>query len=404
MESLQQLYKDSGSPSRTKFIDITRKLRRDGKLTASPTDVVMFLDSTSTAVFDDVDTNETKHYDYPAYDYALIIDLMDMNNISSKNHGYNWILNILEYHSRFVWSFPLKTKSSTEAGLTAKDSNPIAASIQSVLEQIDPDRTASIRLVSDLGGEFKGEVSKMLKDYPWVFRLYTIPGRRTSTMPVERFNRTLRDALKRVMATNNNLNWTDELSGVINRYNASHHEGLNDIPVDKLLSIKHDLDQGISHAVIKLDSLPELKYPVGSLVRIKLKQSEFAKKSFVPKTSSEVYKVIGFKHTLYQLEPVDGGEPVSALEKELRLVPKITKLVVDKPKPKPIHEQLSEEQSHARQQRKLKDILPKKSLDTIIAQDEHGREVVRLKPSRLPKNSRRDKSAAIARMKEQSKH
>jgi hypothetical protein len=47
-------------------------------------------------------------------DFALIADLMDVSNIARKNGGYNWILNILEGNTRYIWSFAIKSKSSLE--------------------------------------------------------------------------------------------------------------------------------------------------------------------------------------------------------------------------------------------------------------------------------------------------
>lgn len=400
MDDLQQLYIKSGSPSKTKFITLTRKLRAEGKLLATPDQVKEFLDASTVSVFDDVKSTNDQ-YKYDAYDYVLIADLMSMENIKAQNRQYNWILCILEFKSRFLWTFPLKNKSSNDRELTAKDSNPIAAAFASVLEQIDPDRTASILIITDLGGEFKGQVSKLLndEDYPWVFRRYAEPKVRKSTQPIERVIRTLRDAIKRINATNDNLNWIDHIQGIVARYNSDVHTGIDDVPVERLLSIKNDYENGISHAIIDLDSLPKRKFPDGTIVRLKLPQDTFAKRSFVPKLSTERYRVVGFEHTKYQLVNInDPNDKKEAIESHLRVTNEKTAPQVT------FSKQLNDEQRHNTTQRRLaKEVLNKKSIDNEVVIDEDGRERVQIKKRRLPLREKRDKTAANARIAAQFK-
>ena len=73
-------------------------------------------------------------------------DLMDLMKFSRYNKGYKYILNIIDIYSRFVWSFPLKTKKPDE----------IVPHIESVIKQIPKNHYKSIRY--DQGNEFKGKV------------------------------------------------------------------------------------------------------------------------------------------------------------------------------------------------------------------------------------------------------
>jgi hypothetical protein len=43
------------------------------------------------------------------------IDLTDMGSVSGTkgNKGYNWLLNVVDMHSRFAWSIPIKTKRAS---------------------------------------------------------------------------------------------------------------------------------------------------------------------------------------------------------------------------------------------------------------------------------------------------
>lgn len=44
----------------------------------------------------------------------LQIDLVDLRKFSSINDGYNWILNVLDVFSKYLFSFELKDKSANE--------------------------------------------------------------------------------------------------------------------------------------------------------------------------------------------------------------------------------------------------------------------------------------------------
>ena len=407
-DTLERLYAAWGYPSKTKFQFITRALRKKKELNKTIKEVNDFLDRSAISVLDAPVVGVPSHYNYPSYDFALIIDLMDMSIVKSKNEGYNWILNILEHHSRFVFSFKLKSKSSLR--LDADDSNKIASALESVLEQIDPGHTANILVVSDQGTEFRGEVTKMLKKYENVYRRYS-DAQRKSTMPVERFNKTLRVSLARAQAATGSLNWTSHLDTIVGVYNGTPHSGSlddtapTDIPVDRLLSVVEDLKNGISHAVINLDGLPERKYPNGTRVRVQEQSKLFDKKSSTAKLSSVIYTVKGFEHTFYIVED-DEGNQLEVIEERLRPTSATETATVNlklSKSPRGIREQLSDEQQHNRTQRRLADILPKKSLDTHVVVGEDGRESVQMKPSRMPRSSTRDKSAAKARISEQLK-
>lgn len=301
MSDLETLYKDQGYPSRSKFISLTRKLRKENKLKQTPEEVNQFLDQ-KIGVFDNP-TRKTGHYQYPSYDYTLIADLMDLSNLSHHNQGYNWVLNILEANSRYVWSTALKNKSSNET------TEAIANNFKSVLKELDPEKKFSILIVTDQGTEFKGKVSKLLAEYPWVFRRYTTATRK-STQLVERYNRTLREALKRAMATNENLNWTKVLQEVVKTYNETTHSTTDQKPIDSLIGLKHQRDSGDT-ATIDISNVPKPIFEVGSYVRKVLNYTNdpFAKKSFIPKLSDKVYKITKFEHGHFILDDESEVEP-----------------------------------------------------------------------------------------------
>ena len=108
-DKLIELYEDLGFPSNTEFEKEVAKLRRAGKLKATPEQVKQFEESINATVFAGRPPR-TGHYSYDGYDFALIADLMFMNG---EQGGDGIILNILEFKSRFVFSSIVPSKSSS---------------------------------------------------------------------------------------------------------------------------------------------------------------------------------------------------------------------------------------------------------------------------------------------------
>ena len=38
------------------------------------------------------------------------MDLVDMSKFEAENHGYHWILTIIDVFSKYLWAIPLHTK------------------------------------------------------------------------------------------------------------------------------------------------------------------------------------------------------------------------------------------------------------------------------------------------------
>ncbi len=320
-EELDALYRKMLAPSKSKFTAEVKRLVKDGKVNPQAVNKIgEYLDGINASTFAGLPP-KTGTYEYPRYDLVLVADLLDMSNTSRQNEGYTFILNIVEAKSRYAWSVPIKTKSSLETD--KEGNNAIAKAFKDVIDELDIGRSGSDVIapawlvVTDQGTEFKGKVSKFLETVPFLDRRFSTEHRK-STLLVERFNRTMRVLLARIM----NLyggNWSKHLQQVVKLYNSEKHSRTGESPIDALLKIVLDLQQGISHAVINLDSVPMLKFPIGSEVRLLLSHDVFVKKSMTPKWSTDVYKVVDFRHSFYIIEGND-GEQKEVTEGELMLV------------------------------------------------------------------------------------
>ena len=132
-------------------------------------------------------------------------DLLDMIDYGTKNnYGYRYILVVIDNFSKFGWTTPLKNKH--------------AQSITDEFSKIIKTSNRKPNLVeSDDGKEF---VNKIFNEFLKLndikrYSRYTNRG----AVFAKRFNKTIRNLLKKPVFENGNANWVDELPKVIKKYN-----------------------------------------------------------------------------------------------------------------------------------------------------------------------------------------
>ena len=203
------------------------------------------------------ETNKTiiKHIDD-----TLSIDLLDMIDYSiSNNKGYRYILVVIDNFSKFAWTIPLKNKHAQ----TIKDgfSNIINSS-----------KRKPHLIESDDGKEFVN------KDFNEYLKLNNIKrySRYTSHGAVfaERFNRTLRNLLKKPVFLKGNANWVDELQSVVKKYNKTIHHSTKFTPVEASKSINED---EVFFNLRDKRKKRQPKYKLNDLVRTADKRNLFSK-------------------------------------------------------------------------------------------------------------------------------
>lgn len=141
--------------------------------------------------------------------HSISADLIEYQQFSRKNHGYKYILCIVDMFSRMNYVRPLHSKRSAE-----------------VASQID-DIISSMQFIprfftSDKGLEFdirNNDVRSVLLDKYHMIVYYT-SGPKKNAM-VERFNRTLKERIERYFTQNNTKNWINILQDFSTNINNS---------------------------------------------------------------------------------------------------------------------------------------------------------------------------------------
>ena len=202
-------------------------------------------------------TNKTDVYHI---DDIWSLDILDLKDYGPENNrGYRYVLVIIDNFSKFGWTIPLKNKSAQ----TIKDS----------FENIIISSKRSPNLLE--GDRDRGFYNNIFQDFlnKNVIKLYS---RNSSYGAVfaERFNRTIRDLLKRPVFEKGDSNWIDVLPTITKQYNNRIH------PSIKLTAIQGSLkkNEGYVYKTI-LDKRNKIKpkFQLNEFVRVADLKKTFSK-------------------------------------------------------------------------------------------------------------------------------
>ena len=163
-------------------------------------------------------TNKTDVY---YIDDIWSLDILDLKDYGpEKNRGYRYILVIIDNFSKFGWTVPLKNKNAQ----TIKDS------FENIL--ISSKRKRNL-IESDRGKEFYNNIFHDFLNKNDI-KLYS---RNTYLGAVfgERFNKTIRDILKRPVFEKGDGNWIDILLTITKQYNNRIHSSIKLTPIQASL-------------------------------------------------------------------------------------------------------------------------------------------------------------------------
>ena len=163
-------------------------------------------------------TNKTDVYHI---DEIWSLDILDLNDYGPKNNrGYRYILVIIDNFSKYGWTIPLKNKNAQ----TIKDS------FENIL--ISSKRKPNL-IESDRGKEFYNNIFQDFLNKNNI-KLYS---RNSSYGAVfaERFNRTIRDLLKKIVFEQGDAKWIDILPTITKQYNNTVHSSTKLTPIQTSL-------------------------------------------------------------------------------------------------------------------------------------------------------------------------
>ena len=215
-------------------------------------------------------TNKTDVY---YIDDIWSLDILDLKDYGPKNNrGYRYVLVTIDNFSKFGWTIPLKNKNAQ----TIKDS----------FENILTNSKRKPNLIETDRG--KGFYNNIFQDFlnKNNIKLYS---RNSSYGAVfaERFNRTIRDLLKKIVFKQGDAKWIDVLPTITKQYNNRIHSSTKLTPIQASLR----KNEGYVYKNL-LDKRKKIKpkYEIDDLVRTADLKKTFSK-SDTTNWSYKLYKI-----------------------------------------------------------------------------------------------------------------
>jgi transposase InsO family protein len=137
------------------------------------------------------------------------VDLLEIKEHIKINDGVNFLLNVIDHFSKFVWSIPIKNKS--------------ASVVADKLQQLFLVEGFPEILQSDNGSEFVNQEMTTLSETYGFQQKHSLPYHSQAQGLVEKFNSTCRELIYNYTLDRGTKRWIDKLPFLIYSYNTTEH-------------------------------------------------------------------------------------------------------------------------------------------------------------------------------------
>ena len=202
-------------------------------------------------------TNKTDVY---IIDDIWSLDILDLKDYGIENNGgYRYVLVIIDNFSNYGWTIPLKNKNAQTIKNSSENILIISKRKPNLIE-------------SDRGREFYNNIFQDFLNKKNI-KLYS---RNTSLGAVfaERFYRTIRDLLKKIVFGRGDANWIDVLPKITKQYNTRIHSSTKLTPIQA--SLKKNESYVYKNLLDKRKKVKQ-KFQINDLVRVADLKRTFSK-------------------------------------------------------------------------------------------------------------------------------
>lgn len=206
------------------------------------------------------------------------IDLMDMTEFSNENDGIKYVIMAIDVFSRFGYTIPIKNKTA----------DTLVKALGGLFEQKKPHW-----IRTDKGGEFiNNKIKKLLKDKNIG---HIITQNEPKANYAERFIKTMKNKIIKIMLKNNNLRYLDDLEKLTYSYNHTYHRSIKERPANvtdenALLIYQTQYIDPLYPKGNKVLKKKKFRFKIGEKVRISHLREKFSREYDV-KWTGEVFTI-----------------------------------------------------------------------------------------------------------------
>lgn len=211
-------------------------------------------------------------------------DLIDIQKFSKSNHGFRYILTIIDVFSKMAFAAPLKNKKG----------ETVAAALRDLFHTYRPSK-----LQTDEGTEFTNRhVQLLLKDN--FIRFFLAKNEVIKCSIVERFQRTLMTRIQKFMTANGTHAFIDHLDDFLRAYNDSYHRTVKMSPreaahADSGIVFRNIFGVNDRRQLLKSALRKRHKLDAGSFVRVPYRKHAF-EKGYRQNFSDDIFTIEHKKH------------------------------------------------------------------------------------------------------------
>jgi len=211
----------------------------------------------------------------------IYIDLIDFSKSPVTKNGvtYNYVLNAVDGFTKYAWSIPIEHKEPKYVVKAFKEilNDPLinANDVKAVL--------------SDNGGEFKGEFIDFLKNKN-IKHIYSLPYSPNSNL-TEIFNKSFKSYIFKSFLLNDNRDWITPIDKFVKNYNTTYHSSTEHTPIDAMLKteLKDEIYKNLQKKTKNIKD--KLKYEIGDMVRLESYDKDQIKRKDGINFTKEIFEI-----------------------------------------------------------------------------------------------------------------
>lgn len=225
--------------------------------------------------------------------YQYQADLVDYSALKRDNSGFTFLLTVIDCFSRFALALPIKSKQSLH--------------VLEALKRCFKEMGKPLKLQTDHGKEFYNRHVSSFLSRSNVHHFST--DQELKAQIVERFNRTLRETLKKSMAERQSLRYIDELPSFLQGYNNRPHSSIYPYSPAAVNKNNEKKVYEIQYREYLDSRKARHRYQIGDKVRIAAYKGPFRKSYKEKNFTEEIFEILDTLHTnppTYRLKDLNG--------------------------------------------------------------------------------------------------